>query len=142
MCTTLGAPGRSPDPLLFGIYSNGLCQGIIRNEAINGYKQQATEVKHLAYADDVAVFCTDKQSISLVVQTVTRFSDVTGSPVNWGKCVGVWHGAWLSTPSTFENMSWATTPVKYLGTPLEHYQDSEPYCRRQVNDVKKRAEKW
>lgn len=129
-------------PLVSGIYIEALCQSIIRNEAINGYKLQATEVKLLAYADDVAVFFADKRSISFVVQTVKHFGDVTGSRVNWGKCVGFWHGAWLSTPITFENLSWATTPVKYLGKPLQPYRDSEPYWRRQVNDLKERAEKW
>lgn len=157
-CTTqlivnknLGAPicvqrsvrqGCPLSPLLFGIYIEALCQSIIRNNGITGYQLQATEVKLLAYADDVAVFCTDKQSISLAVQTVKRFGDVTGSRVNWGKCVGFWHGAWLSTPSTFENVSWVTTPVKYLGTPLENYRDSDPYWRCQINDLKERTQKW
>lgn len=64
----------------------------------------SSEVKILAYADDVAVICEDKQSISAVVQKSKMFGKHTGSLINWGKCVGFWHGDWEDPEQTFENV--------------------------------------
>lgn len=157
-CTTrlivnkkLGAPievqrsvrqGCPLSPLLFCIYIEALCMSIIRNSAIEGFRLHESEVKLLAYADDVAVFCMNEESVQLVVDTVKKFGMVTGSFVNWAKCLGFWHGEWSSTPPTFANISWVTTPVKYLGVELEYYRDSEPYWRSQTMALREKAEKW
>lgn len=39
-------------------------------------------------------------------------------------------------------MQWVTTPVKYLGVPLENYTDSDPYWRRQTEEIREKAAKW
>lgn len=157
-CTTrlivnklLGAPinvrrsvrqGCPLSPLLFDIYIEALCLNIIQNDAIHGFNLQATEVKLLAYADDVAVLCRDKESITRTVEGVKRFSEVTGSGVNWGKCLGFWHGEWPSTPDTFANVAWVTTPPRYLGVPLEFYKDTDPYWRAQAQETREKADRW
>lgn len=128
-------------PLLFCVYIEALCLSIIHSAKISGFKLQETEVKLLAYADDIAVVCSNKESVMFAVETVKHFGEVTGSLVNWGKCLGFWHGEWRSTPAIFANVAWVTTPVKYLGTPLEYYRDSEPYWRGQVQSLKEKAEK-
>lgn len=96
----------------------------------------------LAYADDIALFCSNQDSIVEAVKTVKWFCTVSGSAVNWDKCIGFWHGEWFSTPTVFMNIRWATTPVKYLGVPLEYYRDSEPYWRSQVLELRDTAGKW
>lgn len=157
-CTTklivnksLGAPirvqrsvrqGCPVSPLLFCIYIETLCLNISQCEQIRGFSLGGSEVKLLAYADDIAAFCTDQESVERVVDNVKRFGDVTGSNVNWGKCLGFWHGAWPSTPDTFANVTWTTTPVKYLGAPLECYHDSEEYWRAQTQEMREKVEKW
>lgn len=157
-CTTrlvvnkaLGAPinvqrsvrqGCPLSPLLFCIYIETLCLRILKDNEIRGFRVHESEVKVLAYADDIAVFCENKDSISKVVEITKRFSTITGSLVNWGKCLGFWHGEWQSTPDTFANVSWLTTPVKYLGAPLQFYKDSEPYWHEQTQETRAKADKW
>lgn len=129
-------------PLLFCIYIESLCLSIIRNDSIKGFKLHAAEVRVLAYADDIAIFCTDQQSVGNVVNAVKWFCFVSGCAVNWDKCLGIWHGEWSTTPTVFQNIKWVTTPVKYLGVPLEYYSDSDPYWRRQAEGLREKAEKW
>lgn len=45
-------------PLLFALYLEPFCLSILESQNIRGI---SAEVKVLAYADDVAVFCTDKK---------------------------------------------------------------------------------
>lgn len=128
-------------PLLFCIYIESLCISIFKNSTISGFQLHATEVKVLGYADDIAVFCSNRESIVQVVHTLKRYCEVSSSSVNWAKCLGFWHGEWSFTPSSFANMQWVTTSVKYLAVPLENYRDSEPYWRRQVMELRERVEK-
>lgn len=87
-------------------------------------------------------FASDKASISKAVETVRKFSQVTGSGVNWSKCLGTWHGSWLELPALFANVPWTSTPGKYLGVPLNAYRDSDQYCKGQVKETREKAEKW
>lgn len=157
-CTTrlivnknLGAPvkvrrsvrqGCPLSPLLFCIYIEALCLRIIQCEGVKGFQMCGSEVKLLAYADDVAVFCADIESVERAVGEVKVFSAATGSHVNWGKCLGFWHGNWPSTPSTLANVSWVTTPVQYLGAPLDSYKNSEQYWQAQTQETRRKTEKW
>lgn len=102
----------------------------------------SSEVRILAYADDIATFCTNQESVDEVVKTVKHFCAVSGSAVNWDTCLGFWHGNWCSTASVFENIRWHTTPVNYLGVPLESYSDSEPYWRREAAELREKTEEW
>lgn len=129
-------------PLLFCIYIESFCLSIIRNSRISGFKLHSSEVRILAYADDIALFCSNRESIVEAVNIIKWFCNVSGSAVNWDKCLGFWHGEWFSTPSVFANIKWVCTPVKYLGVPLEYYRDSEPYWSRQVLELRDKAEKW
>lgn len=129
-------------PLLFCLYIESLCLSIIRSDSVHGFRLHGAEVKLLAYADDIAVFCSDVESINAVVEIVKRSCEANGSAVNWKKCLGFWHGNWPSTPSIFANMNWVSTPAKYLGVPLEFYKDSDPYWRKEAEVMKERAEKW
>lgn len=129
-------------PLLFCLYIETLCLSIIRSESVQGFRLHGAEVKLLAYADDIAVFCSDVESVNTVVEIVKRACKVNGSSVNWKKCLGFWHGNWPLTPSIFANMNWVNTPAKYLGVPLEFYKDSDPYWRKEAAEMRERAEKW
>lgn len=115
---------------------------VIENDCVRGFKLHEVEVRLLAYADDIAVFCTDSDSITQAVKCVKRFCAVSGSAVNWGKCLGFWHGDWPEAPDTFANMSFVTTPVKYLGAPLQCYKDSESYWRSEVDNLRDKVNKW
>lgn len=129
-------------PLLFCVYVEAFCLSVIGSKTINGFRLQSCEVRVLAYADDIALFFIDKSSISEAVKTLKAFCKYSASSVNWQKCLGFWHGQWEEAPEVFENISWQTTPTKYLGVPLENYEDSDPYWRRQTAELRDKAEKW
>lgn len=93
------------------------CLRIINDSDVRGFRLHSSEVRLLTYADDVAVFCEDMESISRAIVITKEFCRVTKSAVNWSKCSGFFHGEWASTPSVFENVSWSRTPVRYLGVP-------------------------
>lgn len=128
--------------LLFCLYIESFCLHVIASEHIRGFKLQQVEVRLLAYADDIAAFCTDYDSVLHVIKTVESFCLSSGSCVNWGKSLGFWHGYWPSKPDTFANLRFVTTPVKYLGVPLENYQDSEPYWRNEIGNLREKTNNW
>lgn len=129
-------------PLLFCLFIESFCLSIKNSASIRGFRLQSCEVRVLAYADDIALFFEDRSSIGEAVKILKRFCYCSGSSVNWKKCLGLWHGNWDATPSTYEGISWEQTPPKYLGVPLENYRDSDPYWRRQVTELRDRTERW
>lgn len=110
--------GCPMSPLLFALYLEPLCRKIIQSSIINGFVLEATEVKVLAYADDVAVFCKDQASVTNTLSVTRDFCEVTGSSVNLDKCNGIWHGDWPETPTVYDKVGWSTFPAKYLGVPF------------------------
>lgn len=98
---------------VFRIYpKNGAL--VIRYSFVRGFKLQLYEVRVSAYADNIAMFCTTYEGIVQLVNTVKRFCAVSGSAVNWKKCLGFWHGKWSSNPGVFMNMKWETTKKNAL----------------------------
>lgn len=129
-------------PLLFAIYLEPFCLKLLNNKLIQGFKLESSEVKVLSYADDIAVFCTDHDSLREVVRVAAGFCRQTGSVINWGKCAGFWHGNWATTPGIFLNVQWTTLPGKYLGVPLEHYRDTTQMWNEETDRARAKAEDW
>lgn len=129
-------------PLLFAIYLEPFCLKILENSSVHGFRLQSSEVKILSYADDIAVFCEDTESVKETVKEASLFCKVTGSKINWEKCSGFWHGDWETTPSTFANVQWSVSPVKYLGVPLECYRDPDEYWKEQIEATREKTLKW
>lgn len=129
-------------PLLFAIYREPFCLRIMKEEGIRGFQLQSAEVKLLAYADDIAVFCRDQESVSKTVKVVKSFCEKSGAVVNWDKCSGFWHGNWNSTPPLFENIQWAALPTKYLGVPLEHYRDTGQHWSGETEKLREKTRNW
>lgn len=109
---------------------------------IRGFSVESCEVRVLAYADYIALFCPDTSSICKSVNILKRFCLYTGSSVNWNKCLGFCHGNWVSKPCIFAGIRWVETPLKYLGVPLENYRDSDPFWRKQIIEIREKADKW
>ncbi|XP_042149472.1 uncharacterized protein LOC120842752, partial [Ixodes scapularis] len=129
-------------PLLFAIYLEPFCLKLINSDSIRGFRLHSCEVKVLSYADDVAVFCVDQDSVREVISTASSFCKKTGSAINWGKSVGLWHGNWATAPGNFVNVQWTNLPSKYLGVPLQHYRDSKQLWSEETEKVKTKAESW
>lgn len=60
-------------PLLFALYLEPLCLRVLLNPSVRGFRLHQSEVKLLAYADDLSFFCVDKSSIEAVIEDVVFF---------------------------------------------------------------------
>lgn len=129
-------------PLLFALYLEPFCLSVAQSSSVHGFKLHACEVKVLAYADDVAVFCTDMQSVSEVVSMAKSYCDATGALVNWQKTSGFFYGAWDVTPVEYEGIRWNTEPCDYLGVPLQHHRNSNTYWASFANTLQESTSKW
>lgn len=118
------------------------CLKIIHDTELRGFRFHSSEVKLLTYADDVAVFCEDKESISKAIRITKEFCHVTNSSVNWSKCTGFFHGEWESAPCVFENVVWSRTPVRYLGVPLDQYEQNDEYWEGETARLREKTTKW
>lgn len=134
--------GCPASALLFAIYLEPLCQKVIQNDQVRGFHLMSAEVKILSYADDIAVFCEDRESIREALNDVKFFCDCTDSRVNWSKCLGIWHGNWQNTPSIFESITWKVIPDKYLGVPLQHYRDTTEYWKQETEQLRDKTKTW
>lgn len=128
--------------LLFAIYLEPFCLKIKNSERISGFKFFETEVKVLAYADDIAIICSDKESVREAVKEAGQFCKLTGSAISWNKSFGFWHGDWDDTPEVFENMQWAVTPANYLGVPLRNYRQATDFWTVETERAKVQTTKW
>lgn len=129
-------------PLLFDLYLEPFCLALINSNKITGYRLASAEAKVLAYADDIAVFCSDRDSVREVVAVADKYCRQTGSKINWDKSSGFWHGDWDSTPEHFAQMQWSVLPRKYLGVPLDCYRLPEQYWNEQTNRAREKSEGW
>lgn len=96
--------GCPMSPLLFALFLEPLCRKIINSNVLQGFRLLSCDVRVLAYADDVAIICADKESVSVALEITQSFCDQTGSLLNRDKSLGLWHGTWLHPPAVFEHL--------------------------------------
>lgn len=60
-------------PLLCALYLESFCLKLLFNKKIRGFRLLNSEVKALSYAEDMAGFCDDKESINDVVKDAFDF---------------------------------------------------------------------
>lgn len=65
--------------ILFALSVELYCLSISADSNIHGFNLMDRVIKLLAYADDVATFCTDKRSVSEAVSITRQFCGATGS---------------------------------------------------------------
>lgn len=75
-------------PLFFNLYLELFCLNVLNGEQCSRFRLGNVEVKVMSYADDVAVFCSDKRSVSAAVTLANRYCEATGAAVNWSMCRG------------------------------------------------------
>lgn len=102
-------------PLLFALYLELDSLSISVNSNIRGFNLGDSDIKLLAYADDVAISYNDKRSVFEAVSITRQFCGATGAAVNWNKCYGFWQGAWATKPAEYQGNKLSETPRKYLG---------------------------
>lgn len=127
-------------PLLFAMYLEPFGLKILENSSVLGFRLQSSEVKILSYADDIAVFFEDTESVKETVKEA--FVLRRDWEQNWKKCSGFWHGDWKTTPSTFANVQWSVSPVKYLGVPLQCYRDPDEYWKERIETTREKTLTW
>lgn len=129
-------------PLLFAIYLEPFCRMLTASDHIRGFRLGACEVRVLAYADDVALFCEDRRSVQEALRVTEMFCRQTDSAVNLDKCLGVWHGQWDLEPEFFCGVRWATAPGVYLGVPLDRYGENTSYWNEKAEEMRDRTKGW
>lgn len=134
--------GCALSSLLFALYVEPLCAKINKSDVIRGFVLESSDVKVLAYADDVAIFCIDRESVRNALSITQEYCEVTGSSVNFKKCVGLWHGDWTLSPSVYERVTWSTKPTCYLGIPFEHYRENTKYWYERAHEMRAQTERW
>lgn len=86
-------------PLLFALYIEQLCRGIL-NSSIAGVQIAGEEVKDLAYADDIAIICASKDHVISALILVDDFYNISEAQLNKAKSVGTWLGLSGRCPNT------------------------------------------
>lgn len=76
-------------PCLFALHLESFCLSINQSMAIRGFRLHATEVKRLAYANNVAFFCADRQSVLKSMPLTSIVCGIIGAAGNWEKSCGV-----------------------------------------------------
>lgn len=132
--------GCPMSPLHFALYLEPLCLSVIQSSSIHGFNILGNEVKVLAYADDLAFFCTDKPSVEKVVATIEKFGSVSGAQMNSLKSLGLWFGSWCYKPEQFAGIKWTNFPPTYLGLLLDAYKLSAHYWKERVSALQSYAQ--
>lgn len=127
-------------PLLFALYLEPLCISILKCSDIHGFNILGNELKVLAYADDLAFFCSDKPSIDKVLSLTEKFGMASSAQINWSKSSGLWFGLWGCTPTQYAGIEWTTVPPKYLGVPFDAYKLSAHFWRERVPALQRHAD--
>ncbi|XP_064481917.1 uncharacterized protein LOC135394827 [Ornithodoros turicata] len=131
-------------PILFALYLEPICRIIEADSTITGMKCEAGEVKLLAYADDVTLICTSKESIERATQEIQRFCKLSGALLNWEKTKGAWLGDWDETPTRYMGATWSTQVDTYLGVPFNQerqFSGGEMWSTR-LNKLKASLTVW
>lgn len=118
--------GDPISPLLFVIMMEYMSRLLVKMQQDTDFKFHANCKKmglsNLTFADDVLLFCRgDTANISLMMNTVNRFSMSTGLVVNPQKCKFFCGGIEDNTKVAIKMMTGfeeGVLPVKYLGVPL------------------------
>lgn len=128
--------------LLFAIYLEPFCLKVLNNTKITGYQFLSHEIKVLAYADDIAIFCQNEKSVEEAIRDARTFCSLTGSAISWHKCQGFWHGEWNEKPEIIQGITFTSMPSKYLGVPLQYYQETTEQWAAETEHVKTKTTKW
>lgn len=95
---------------------------------IHCFRLHLSEVKVLAYADDVAVFRSDMPSVSCVIQRTNNFCEASGVAINKPKTTAFAYGRCDSVLDVFDGIHWGRKPSTYLGSLLQNHVTSTAHC--------------
>lgn len=121
-------------PLLF-LFLEPLYRKILGISKVHGLQGHARCARILAYADDAAIFATDRESVRNALCITQSYYDTSGSVANRHKCLGVWHGAWDEPRGLFDNIQWDTVSTKCLGVPLNRYREDTHFWHKKAQEA-------
>ncbi|XP_059290294.1 uncharacterized protein LOC132043850 [Lycium ferocissimum] len=106
-----------------------------------GMPKWSPYVNHLAYADDTNIFTSeDDQSMRLVMDTLTKYEEVSGQKINKGKSAVYMHH---SVPQTISDLVCNVTqisrkefPFTYLGVPIYYGRRQDIHYRELIEKVR------
>ena len=111
--------GDPVSPYLFIICAEIMAIMIRENKDIKGISINDIETKLTQYADDSEVLLEgDRKSFEETIQTVNRFSNISGLHLNTRKTNAIWLGSMRNSPIKYMqhlNISWNPDKFKILG---------------------------
>jgi hypothetical protein len=89
-------------------------------------------------ADDTTLFLKSKHEITIAMNIIEEFGNLSGLKLNKNKTEGIWLGRLKHTKDKYGNISWTNDPVKNLGVYLGYNktQCDQLNYEKQINKCK------
>ncbi len=108
LCTEILALNVRQDNLLEGIKVNG--------------RKKSCNLKISQYADDTTLFLNSFEQVIVALDTVSKFSHVSGLKLNLHKTEGLLLGPLKTAPINISGIIWSKDSIRYLGIYIGHNQ--------------------
>lgn len=109
-------------------------------------KCKATQLSHLAFANDLMIFSkADAGSLTTINTVLTTFAMVSGLEVNWSNSIQIFVGVPDHVQASLcpiTNFGVGHLPVRYLGVPLISGKLSKSDCAPILKRIRKRVVGW
>lgn len=127
--------GCPMSPTLFSLYLEPLCRLIVTSSEVRGLKLAKEEVKVLAFADDVAVFCLDKDELKHVLGVAQDFCRASGAKLNQQKSRVACLGEQQRRPASLMGIDCSDDLGKYLGVYLDTAISAREMWKSKLNSL-------
>jgi len=94
-------------------------------------------------ADDTTLFIKSKHEITIAMNIIEEFGNLSGFKLNKNKTEGIWLGRLKHTKDKYENISWTNDPVKSLGVYFGYKSQCDKLnYENQINKCKAIIKNW
>jgi hypothetical protein len=95
-------------------------------------------------ADDTTLFLKTKHEITIAMNIIEEFGNLSGLKLNKNKTEGIWLGRLKHTKDKYENITWTNEPIKSLGV---YFGYNKTQCdqlnyEKQINKCKAIIKNW
>ena len=136
--------GCPASALIFTLCVEFLAKAIKQNETIEGIEINKKKIKILQHADDTTLLLKNRHSIQPAIDTVEKFSKISGLFLNLEKTAGIWLGKDKTNEKIINNIHFKDEPIKCLGVYIGHDKKEceKRNWEKKLTDMKKLFESW